>query len=222
MELLKHQPPLSPQSQGQAEHEIAGLLENTSLDNYISDLEDLAYQVYRYSDLRDRDEDSDLEGTPSELPALLQRITNKVKNLAILYTDCLSEAFNQFIETQREVKAQLNQYPEEIAGLQRQILKADQQIRQLSESVAIFTVAIDRQIAFDSSLKNDAQRKALRAALMESDHNYSTASTALKAAQDHREELLIKLQFLRNRFSVLKLHMRETIVRQELAAIDAA
>jgi len=220
VELLKHQLPLSPQSQDKAEHGIRGLLEDSNLDNYISDLEDLAYQVYRYSDLRDRHEEDNLEGTPSELP-LLQQITNKVKNLAVLYTDCLSEAFNQFIETQREVKAQLNQYPEEIADLQRQVLKADQQIRQLSESVAIFTAAIDRQIAFDSSLKNDAQRKALRTALMD-DHNYSTVSTALKAAQDHREELLIKLHFLRSRFSVLKLHMREAIVRQELAAMDAA
>lgn len=222
MELLKHQLPLSPQSQDKAEHEIPGLLEDASLDNYISDLEDLAYQVYRYSDLRDRNEASDLEGRPSELPTLLQRITNKVKNVAILYTDCLSEAFNQFIETQREIKAQLNQYPEEIANLQRQVLQADQQIRQLSESITIFTAAIDRQIAFDASLKNDAQRKARRAALMESDDNYSTTATALKTAQDHREELLIKLQFLRNRFSVLKLHMREAIVRQELAAIEAA
>jgi len=222
VELLKHQLPLSPQSQDKAEHEIPGLLEDASLDNYISDLEDLAYQVYRYSDLRDRNEASDLEGRPSELPTLLQRITNKVKNVAILYTDCLSEAFNQFIETQREIKAQLNQYPEEIANLQRQVLQADQQIRQLSESITIFTAAIDRQIAFDASLKNDAQRKARRAALMESDDNYSTTATALKTAQDHREELLIKLQFLRNRFSVLKLHMREAIVRQELAAIEAA
>jgi len=222
VELLKHQSGLSPQGQDKPEHEVSGLLEDVSLDNYISDLEDLAYQVYRYSELRDCKDDSEPEGTPSELPVLLQRITDKVKNLAILYTDCLSEAFNRFVETQREIKAQLNQYPEEIANLQHQVLQADQQIRQLSESVAIFTAAIDRQIAFDASLKNDAQRKALRAALMESDPNYSMASTALKTAQDQREELLIKLQFLRNRFSVLKLHMRESIVRQELAAIEAA
>jgi chromosome segregation ATPase len=197
---------------------VSGLSKEANLENYITDLQDLAYQIYRYEDLCER---SNLEDEPERL-ALLQRITRSVKNLAVIYTDCISEAFDQLNKTQNNVKIKLNQYPEAIADLQRKLLKTDQRIRQLAESVAILTAAIERQIAFDVSLKNDSQRKARRVELMESDGDYISASIALKAAQDRRESLLIELQLLRNQFSVLKLDMREAIAVKELAAFDAA
>lgn len=197
---------------------IAGLSKNTNLDNYISDLEDLAYRIYQYLNLQ---EHSDAEDE-SELLAQLQHITNNLKNLAGIYTNCFSEAFELFRETQHQIKLQLSQYPDAIADLQRQLLKADRQVRQLSESVMILTAAIDRQIAFDTSLKNDAQRKAKRIELMGSDSDYITASIALRAAQDRRESVLIELQLLRNQFSILKLDRQEAIAAKQLAAIDAA
>jgi hypothetical protein len=197
---------------------IAGLCKDANLDNYISDLEDLAYRIYRYLDLRERSNAED----ESELLAQLQYVTNHVKDLAAIYTDCFNEAFDHFRKTQRQIKLQLNQYPDEIADLQRQILRADRQIRQLSESATILITAIDRQIAFDTSLKNDAQRKAKRIELMESDSDYITASIALRAAQDRRESLLIELQLLRNQFSILKLDRQEAIATKQLAAVDVA
>jgi len=230
VELLKHQPSLTSAQHATSletraaaamEQQVNGLSQDSNLDNYIADLEDLAHLIYRYIDLRDRSEPGNLE-TATDPARLLQQITSNVKNLAILYTDCLGEAFSQFLQTQQEVKAQLNQYPEEIAELQRQVLHADQQIRQLNQNLATLTTAIDQQVAFDTSLKNEAQRKARRMALMEANQDYVIAANTLKTLQDNREELLIKLQFLRSRFSVLKLHMREAIARQELAIIDAA
>jgi hypothetical protein len=191
---------------------------NANLSNYIADLEDLADQVYRYLDLEARAEE---EAQP-DLMARLQRITKSLKNIAVLYTNCMEEAFAQFAKTQRQVTGQLQQFPEAIADLQHRILRADQQIRQLSESVAIFSAAIDREIAFDPNLKNDAQRRARRSELMESDGDYIEAANALKSEQDKREMLLIELQLLHNQFAVLKLGMREAIALKEMSALDAA
>jgi hypothetical protein len=192
--------------------------QNANLSNYIADLEELADQVYRYLDLEARAEE---EAQP-DLMARLQRITKSLKNIAVLYTNCMEEAFAQFAKTQRQVASKLQQFPEAIADLQRRILRADQQIRQLSESVAIFSAAIDREIAFDPDLKNDAQRRARRSELMESDGDYIEAANALKSAQDQREMLLIELQLLHNQFAVLKLGMREAIALKEMSALDAA
>jgi hypothetical protein len=174
--------------------------------------------VYRYLDLEAQAEE---EAQP-DLMARLQRITKSLKNIAVLYTNSMEEAFAQFAKTQKQVTGQLQQFPEAIADLQRRILKADQQIRQLSESVAIFSAAIDREIAFDPNLKNDAQRRARRSELMESDGDYIEAANALKAAQDQREMLLIELQLLHNQFAVLKLGMREAIALKEMSTLDAA
>lgn len=197
---------------------VAGLAKDTDVDNYISDLEDLAYQIYRYLDLQKR---SDVEDE-SELSTQLQRITNHMQNLAEIYTDSTYEAFNRFIKTQRQIKLQLDHYPDVIATLQYKIFKADQQIRQLLENVMASTAAVDRQIAFDTSLKNEAQRKARRMELMGSDNGYIAASIALRATQDRRESLLIELQLLRNQFSILKLDRQEAIAAKQLAAVEAA
>lgn len=116
----------------------------------------------------------------------------------------------------------LTDYPDAIADLQRQLLRTEQHLRQLSESVTFCTAAIDRQIAFDSELRNDSQRKARRAELLESDPDYITATNALKAAQDQKAELEIELGLLRNQFSLLKLEKREAIAVRELQLVDAA
>lgn len=203
------------EGEGADQPHVPGLAATANLENYLADLEDLAAQVNHYLEVEDR---LDLP----ELMPLLQRITRSVKNIAVIYTDCLTEAIDRYGATQQQVQTRLTQYPEAIAGLQRRLLRTDQQIRQLSESVAIFSAAIDRQIAFDPTLKNDAQRRARRTELLESDGDYITASISLKEAQDRREDLLIELQLLRNQFSVLKLGMREAIALKEMASFDAA
>jgi hypothetical protein len=86
--------------------------------------------------------------------------------------------------------------------------------------VTIFLGKIDRDIAFDPTLKNDAQRKVRRQELMETDANYFRATLDLKNAQDKRTSLDIQLQLLRNEFSVLKLERREAIAQLELQAVS--
>lgn len=112
-------------------------------------------------------------------------------------------------------------YPDAIAQKQRELLQADQHIRRLQEVVNHLTADIDTTIAFDSTLKNDAQRKARRLDLMKSPE-YRKAISNLLMAQDRRAEIEIDLTLLRNQLSVLKLEMREAITRREVQLLDAA
>lgn len=67
-------------------------------ENYHDDLATLAYNIKRYLELRDREEDL------GQLNQMRERVKNDLKNTAVLYTDCIQEAFNNFMETQHEMK----------------------------------------------------------------------------------------------------------------------
>ena len=112
-------------------------------------------------------------------------------------------------------------YPVAIAERQRQFLRSEQHIRRLQDILNRLTAEIDTEIAFDSELRNDAQRKAKRLEMMASP-DYRRAVTNLLTAQDERAEIEIDLNLLRNQFSVLKLQLRDAIASRELQAIDAA
>lgn len=115
----------------------------------------------------------------------------------------------------------LIEYPATIAERQRDLLQADQRIRRLQDVLNRLTADIDTTIAFDTDLRNDAQRKAKRLELMSS-AEYRKAVANLQIAQDERSEIEIDLNLLRNQFSVLKLEKRETIAIRELQLVDAA
>lgn len=112
-------------------------------------------------------------------------------------------------------------YPAAIAEKQHQLLRAEQHVRRQQEILNRLTAEIDTTIAFDTSLKNDAQRKARRVELMGS-ASYRTAYANLQMAQDERAEMEIDLNLLRNQFGVLKLEKRETIAAREMQLLDAA
>ncbi|NJO40376.1 MAG: hypothetical protein HC769_02110 [Cyanobacteria bacterium CRU_2_1] len=112
-------------------------------------------------------------------------------------------------------------YPAAIAEQQRKLLRAEQHVRRLQDVVNHLTAEIDTAIAFDTDLKNDAQRKAKRIELMKS-AEYRKALANLQITQDQRAETEIDLTLLRNQFSALKLEMREAIATHELQMLDAA
>lgn len=115
----------------------------------------------------------------------------------------------------------LNDYPIAIAEKQRQLLQTEQHIRRLQDIINRLAAEIDTAIAFDSELKNDAQRKAKRLELM-SAPDYRRAAANLQITQDEWAEIEIDLNLLRNQFSVLKLQLREAIAARELQMLDAA
>jgi hypothetical protein len=116
----------------------------------------------------------------------------------------------------------LNDYPQAIAKLQRQILDLDQELIMLQESLSILGVEIEKQIVADAALTNDTKRKARRLELQQSDPDYANAARELTVAQIERERLDIDLLLLRNQFSVLKLEERRAIATMELHASTAA
>lgn len=112
-------------------------------------------------------------------------------------------------------------YPIAIAEKQRHFLQTEQHIRRLQDILNRLTAEIDTAIAFDTTLKNEAQRKAKRLELMRTP-DYRRAAANLQLTQDERAEIEIDLNLLRNQFSVLKLQLREAIAARELQVLDAA
>ena len=109
----------------------------------------------------------------------------------------------------------LNDYPNEIAVKRRELLKLEQTIRRLSETATTFADQIDQMVAFDAELSNEAQRRAKKAQLRQSDEGYIQASKALADVQDQKAEIEIDLQLLRDQFGLLKLHERERLAHIE-------
>ncbi len=112
----------------------------------------------------------------------------------------------------------LSEYPIAISNTQKKLLKLEKQIRKLEEFLTSAYNAIDREIAFNSELKNDAQRKAKRQELIASSAEIVTNGIDLQNLKDKQASLEIDLQLLRNQFSIMKLEKREAIALLEVQA----
>ena len=113
---------------------------------------------------------------------------------------------------------QLSEYPTAIAKLQAEVFDFDLVIEQTHATVKQIEAEIDSQIAFDATLRNDAQRKAKRQQLLDEHPNYWEQQEILNQYRSKRESCFIQLCLRRNEFSVLKLEKRESIARLELQA----
>lgn len=111
----------------------------------------------------------------------------------------------------------LASYPKAIHASQVQQLRAEQLVRKLKEKVGQILAKIDYEIAWDTELKNDAQRKARRIELM-NQAEYKDALELLQAAEDNLKESQIELELLTNQFTVAKLEKREAIAKLETRA----
>lgn len=110
---------------------------------------------------------------------------------------------------------ELKEYPSAIAVLEIAIHQLDQEIAILQNNRHKVEYDIDQQIAFDTTLTNDAKRKAMRVALLEMHPDYSNYEDKLEVFKNHRTLDLIELNELRGNFSVAKLEARERIARIE-------
>ena len=116
----------------------------------------------------------------------------------------------------------LSQYPEAIAYIQRQILNLDRGIYTFTENANLAASRIEREINSDPSFKTKAQRKAAYLEMLQTDPNHVRASAALGQFQTQKEELLIELEYLRNKFNALQLEMQTAIaLRVPLEALQA-
>jgi len=112
----------------------------------------------------------------------------------------------------------LKEYPGAIAKLQIEVLDFDLLIEQTHSIVKEIEAEVDTEIAFDTNLRNDAQRKAKRQQLLDEHSNYWEKQETLTQYRRKRELIFIELCQYQNEFSVLKLERREAIARLELQA----
>ncbi len=125
------------------------------------------------------------------------------------------------LQSYRLETMKLAEFPAEIARLEKHLLKQNQVVRQCQAEVDNLLADIDHSIAFDSELKNDAQRKAKRAELLR-EQVCVEASGQLQYELDNRSALETELSLVRNQFTVQKLLIRESIALRELQLADAA
>ncbi|PHJ69200.1 hypothetical protein VF14_03445 [Nostoc linckia z18] len=107
----------------------------------------------------------------------------------------------------------LNEYPSAIASVQSRIHELDVQIERLHQVIKQIESQVDSAIAFDESLRNDAQRKAKRQQFLEAHQSYWELQEDISDARAGREINHIELCRLRDEFSVLKLEKQENIAR---------
>ena len=112
----------------------------------------------------------------------------------------------------------LNEYPTAIAKLQYQVFGFDIVIEQAQMTIKQIEAEIDSEIAFDATLRNDAQRKSKRQQFLDEHPQYWEQQEILNLNKSKRESTFIELCLRRNEFSVLKLEKREAIARLELQA----
>ena len=108
----------------------------------------------------------------------------------------------------------LTEFPQAIAHLQTEVLKAEQAVRHWQLQADRIVGEIEHTIAFEKSLTNEAQRKAMRLELMQKTET-QTAMETLQVAQDQKAERVIQLDLLRNQFSVAKLAERRHVAELE-------
>jgi len=104
----------------------------------------------------------------------------------------------------------LQDFPDAIADSQRHLLLLRQTADEMQAEVDRLNQQIDYEIAFDTDLKNDAQRKARRIELMNST-SYLEALANLKTAKHQSALASIETDRLLNRFAIAKIQAREAI-----------
>jgi len=109
---------------------------------------------------------------------------------------------------------QLEAYPTSIASSETILLGLKQQLQAQQDELDILTHQIESEIAFDANLKNDAQRKARRFELMQSEQ-YVKSATELRNLQTAIAIAEIDTRSLLNQFTIAKLQFRHEIAQLE-------
>jgi hypothetical protein len=111
----------------------------------------------------------------------------------------------------------LREYPNAIANLEIEIHRINLEVSILQNNLRLIEYDIDQQIAFDTSLTNDAKRKSMRVALLEMHPEYVGYEIKLQGLKSQHQYAWIDLEKLRGEFSVSKLETRERIARLEIS-----
>lgn len=100
---------------------------------------------------------------------------------------------------------ELIDYPEAIADKIRKTLEVDLQIRKLQSEIDFLVHTVNYQVFFDPTLKNQNQRDAQKTELLTTNAEYTVKLAEINAIRFERSLLKVELEYLRNKFSALKL-----------------
>ena len=109
---------------------------------------------------------------------------------------------------------QLSHYPSAIAQAAQRVNEVDSQLMAVQHQINRFEGNADRISAFESDLKNDAQRKARRFEVLLVNQEYQKSVDTLIRLTAEKANAIAHLEYLRNQFSVAKLEARLAIVQQ--------
>ncbi|GAX40377.1 hypothetical protein NIES4075_13420 [Tolypothrix sp. NIES-4075] len=109
---------------------------------------------------------------------------------------------------------QLSHYPAAIAQAAQRVNEVDSQLMAVQHQINRFEGNADRVSAFESDLKNDAQRKARRFEVLLVNQEYQKSIDTLIRLTAEKQNAIAHLEYLRNQFSVAKLEARLAIVQQ--------
>jgi septal ring factor EnvC (AmiA/AmiB activator) len=102
----------------------------------------------------------------------------------------------------------LNEYPPAIAQTAKTINALDRQIAQLRQDIAHLEGKADLIVAFETTLKNDNQRRARRFEILDADFSYQDLQLQLINLTTEKANAIAQLEYLRNQFSVARLEAR--------------
>ncbi len=114
----------------------------------------------------------------------------------------------------------LSEYPAAIARAAQTANDIDERIAETRNHIARLEGNAEMVIAFENHLKNDAQRKARRFEVLQSNLEYARALNTLLRLTTEKSNAIAELERLRNAFSVAKLEARLTIA-QKLTGLES-
>lgn len=114
----------------------------------------------------------------------------------------------------------LNYYPDAIARALEVVNEFDQKLARLRQEMAYLEGEAELIVAFDTTLKNEDQRKARRFQILSNNPAYHTLQTQWVDLTTERSSAVAQLERLRDQFNVAKLEARLAIV-EKLSLIES-
>jgi hypothetical protein len=114
----------------------------------------------------------------------------------------------------------LSYYPDAIARALEGVNEFDQKLARLRQEMAYLEGEAELIVAFDTTLKNEDQRKARRFQILSSNPAYHTLQTQWADLTTERSSAVAQLERLRDQFNVAKLEARLAIV-EKLSMIES-
>ncbi len=108
------------------------------------------------------------------------------------------------------------EYPIAIAKLESKLFQASCSLEKIQLNLKNIESEIDSEVVFDTTLRNEQQRKTVRNQKLEQNESYWELLEQLEQAKAEHQAIFIELDLRRNQFSVMKLELQRQIATLQL------